>query len=148
MRKKFLSLLIFIVTIATSISIAATLDIKIKRLLRDTVGSISGFIGAAVVNADTGELMGSYILYTRAAEAKYKMAALITNIVRDAQKAGETTKFHPLRIDITLDNNQRILISLISKDFFVGCRYKSYAPIGLAKYQLRKLRNRLEYLLQ
>jgi len=123
-----------------------SLDAEIRATLRDYLAPISGFQGAAVINADTGEFLGYYIANPALERQKYKLAALVTNVVRQVETASEKAKFHPVWLELQTDKGI-ILIALINKETFLGCRFSKDTPVGLIKYQVKKALANLRALL-
>ena len=145
-RKIIVGLVISII-FSSSVVLGISLDLKIKSILRKTVANVSGFKGAAVVDASSGDLLGYYIPNEQLALHKEIMAATIANIVRDVSKASKRLGLKPKWFGIGLSNGDKLLIGYITSDIFLGSLYSSYSPIGTIKYQMRKAINKLRYTL-
>jgi len=142
--KKIFFFILPLVMVVTAFS--QTLDEEIRATLRDYLASISGFQGAAVINTDTGEFLGYYIANPALESQKYKLAALVTNVVRQVENASEKARFHPVWLELNTDKGI-ILIALINKETFLGCRFAKGTPVGLIKYQVKKALANLRALL-
>jgi len=129
------------------VAVAASLDLQIKNILKETIAKVSGYKGGAVVNVYSGELMGYYIPNEGLAVQKHKFAATVTNIVRSVEKAGSELKLHPIWFGIKLNTGDKLYVSIVNEDVFLGALYSDYSPNGLIKYQLKKAIKRVKYLL-
>ena len=145
MKKVGVAILGIILT--SLVAIAASLDLQIKSILRETVAKVSGYKGGAVVNVYSGELMGYYIPNERIAVHKQHFAAAITNIVRSVEKAGNQLGLHPVWFGIKLNNGDKLFVSIVNDEVFLGALYSDYSPNGLIKYQLKKATKRVKYIL-
>lgn len=142
------TLFLFLSFTAICFGTPTPIDIQIKNALRDLPGNITGYGGGAVVNTNTGELMGSYVMDSRLAEQKHSMGAVVTNIVREVHRATGNFDFQPKWMAIKLKNNQgKLFILFLSNDTFVGCMYSNDAPVGMVKRQLKKLKRELNSIL-
>ena len=140
---------IFLFLHFTSISIFGenSIDLKIKYILKETVGNISNFRGAAVVNIFSGDLMGYYIVDKNLGSNREIMAATIANIVKNIKKSSDKLGLEPLWFGICLDNEDKLLISYVNSDIFLGALYGKSSPIGAIKYQMKKAVKRLKIIL-
>jgi len=146
--KKAVLLISFLVPIIFGNGVTAqSLDLKIKAVLRTTVGNVSGFKGAAVVDISSGDLMGYYIIDERLAEYRSSMAAAITNIVRGVKQAASHLGLTPQWFGIGLRGGNKMIIGLVDENTFVGSMYGKYAPIGAMKFQMRRCIRKIRNLL-
>ena len=142
LKRLFLSLFLLL----SLQSFSLTLDQEIKSILRDYLSQIGGFQGAAVVNTDTGEFLGYYIVNPMLQMQKEKMAALITNVVRQIIHTTQKTNFHPIWIEVRTARSV-ILIVPVNEDMFLGCRFDRSTPVGLIKFQLKRAVRKLKEVL-
>ena len=149
MKNKIIYLAILLIFLAfSSVCFGESIDSEIRSSLRELPGNITGYAGGAVVNTSTGEIMGSYVIDTNIRAQQHSMGAMITNIVKDVQRASGNFNFRPKWMGIKLKNYRgKLFILFLSNDTFVGTLYSNDAPNGMVKYQLKKLKRRLNSIL-